>query len=94
MMYIMSDVSMVRTQIYLTEEQQRGLERLAAATGRRKSDLIREALDGYLADHQPKDWKDALEAVRGMWADRDDLDDFVRNLRAGWEKRLERLYGR
>ena len=94
MTYITSDASMVRTQIYLTWEQQRSLERLAAVTGRRKSDLIREALDGYLADHQPKDWKDALEAVRGMWADRDDLDDFVRNLRAGWEKRLERLYGR
>ena len=85
---------MVRTQIYLTREQQQGLERLAVATGRRKSDLIREALDGYLTDHQPRDWKAALEAVRGMWADRDDLDDFVRDLRAGWEKRLERLYGR
>jgi hypothetical protein len=54
--------------------------------------LIRETLDGFLADHQPRDWKEALEAVRGMWADRDDLDDFVRELRAGWEKRLERLY--
>ena len=85
---------MVRTQIYLTDEQQRGLERLAAITGRRKSDLIRRALDRYLAEHQPKDWKDALEAVRGMWADRDDLDEFVSDLRAGWEKRLERLYGR
>jgi hypothetical protein len=85
---------MVRTQIYLTDEQQRALERLAAITGRRKSDLIRRALDRYLAEHRPKDWKDALEAVRGMWADRDDLDEFVSNLRAGWEKRLERLYGR
>jgi predicted DNA-binding protein len=85
---------MVRTQIYLTEEQQRHLERLADITGRRKSDLIREALDGYLAERQPKDWKEALEAVRGVWADREDLDDFVRDLRAGWEKRLERLYGR
>jgi predicted DNA-binding protein len=85
---------MVRTLIYLTEEQQRHLERLADSTGRRKSDLIREALDGYLAEHQPKDWKEALETVRGMWADRDDLDDFVRTLRAGWEKRLGRLYGR
>ena len=85
---------MAGTQIYLTEEQQHRLERLAAATGRRKSDLIREALDGYLADQQPRDWQDALEAVRGMWADRDDLDDFVRDLRAGWERRLERLYGR
>jgi predicted transcriptional regulator len=85
---------MVRTQIYLTEEQQRDLEQLAAITGRRKSDLIREALDSYLTKHQPKDWKDALEAVCGMWADRDDLEDFVRELRGGWEKRLERLYGR
>jgi predicted DNA-binding protein len=85
---------MVRTQIYLTEEQQRHLERLADISGRRKSDLIREALDGYLAERQPKDWKEALEAVRGVWADREDLDDFVRDLRAGWEKRLERLYGR
>ena len=31
---------MVRTQIYLTQEQQRRLERLAAATGRRKSELF------------------------------------------------------
>jgi predicted DNA-binding protein len=85
---------MVRTQIYLTEEQKRRLEQMAAATGKRQSDLIREALDGYLADQQPRDWQDALEAVRGMWADRDDLDDFVRDLRAGWERRLERLYGR
>jgi predicted DNA-binding protein len=78
MMYLASDASMVRTQIYLTRQKQRGLERLAAATGRHKSDLIREALDGFLADHQPRDWKEALEALRGMWADRDDLDDFVR----------------
>jgi len=85
---------MVRTQIYLTKEQKQRLNRMAAVTGKRQSVLIREALDSYLADHQPKDWKDALEAVRGMWADRDDLDDFVRDLRAGWEKRLERLYGR
>jgi hypothetical protein len=29
-----------------------------------------------------------------MWAERDDLDDFVRNLRAEWEGRLERNYRR
>lgn len=85
---------MVRTEIHLTKAQKQRLDRLAAASGKRQSVLIREALDGYLADHQPKGWKDALEAVRGLWADRDDLDDFIRDLRAGWEKRLERLYGR
>jgi predicted DNA-binding protein len=84
---------MVRTQIYLTEEQKGNLTRLASTTGRRQSELIREAIDGFLAEHRPKDWKEALETARGMWADRDDLDDFVRELRAGWGRRLERLYG-
>lgn len=71
---------MVRTQIYRTDEQKQRLDRIAAATGKRQGVLIREALEGYLAERQPKDWKEALEAVRGMWADRDDLDDLVRNL--------------
>jgi predicted DNA-binding protein len=84
---------MVRTQVYLSEEQKRGLERLAATTGKRQSDMIREALDGYLAKHEPKDWREALEAVRGMWADRDDLDELQADLRMDWERRLQRLYG-
>lgn len=84
---------MVRTQVYLSEEQKRGLELLAATTGKRQSDMIREALDGYLAKHEPKDWREALEAVRGMWADRDDLDELQADLRMDWERRLQRLYG-
>jgi predicted DNA-binding protein len=85
---------MVRTQIYLTDEQKRQLDRLAATSGRKQSEMIREAIDGYLANCEPKDWKEAFEAVRGMWADRDDLDDFVQGLRGEWEKRLERSYRR
>jgi predicted DNA-binding protein len=84
---------MVRTQVYLSEEQKRGLERLAATTGKRQSDMIREALEVYLARHEPKDWREALEAVRGMWADRDDLDELQADLRMDWERRLQRLYG-
>lgn len=83
---------MVRTQVYLTEEQERRLKRLAATTGRKQSELIREALDRYLNANQPKDWKAAFEAVRGMWADRDDLDDFVRDLRGEVEARLDRYH--
>jgi hypothetical protein len=84
---------MVRTQVYLTEEQERGLKRLAASTGRKQSELIRAAIDGYLAKEEPKDWKEALEVVRGMWADRDDLDELHADLRAGWQRRLRRLCG-
>jgi Arc/MetJ-type ribon-helix-helix transcriptional regulator len=84
---------MVRTQVYLTEEQDRGLKGLAELSGRRQSELIREAIDRLLAEHRPKDWKEALEAVRGMWADRDDLNELYADLRTDWERRLKRLYG-
>ena len=83
---------MVRTQIYLTDEQKLRLERLAAASGKRQSEMIREALDAYLAARGAQDWKEAFAAVRGMWAGRDGLDDLVRGLRAEWEGRLERTY--
>jgi hypothetical protein len=72
---------MVRTQIYLTGEQKRQLARRAAASGRKQSEMIREAIDGYLVKQDPQDWRAAFEAVRGMWAERADLDDFARGLR-------------
>jgi predicted DNA-binding protein len=85
---------MVRSQVYLTEEQERGLKRLAASSGRKQSALIREAIGTYLAERQPKDWKEALEAVRGMWADRDDVADLHERLGQEWEERLKRVWGR
>jgi Arc/MetJ-type ribon-helix-helix transcriptional regulator len=81
---------MVRTQVYLTEEQERGLKGLAETSGRRQSELIREAIDRLLAENRPKDWRAALEAVRGMWADRADLDELYADLRAEVEDRLDR----
>ena len=84
---------MVRTQVYLTEEQVRGLKGLAQSTGRKQSELIRDAIDHLLAENRPKDWREALEAVRGMWADRDDLDEFYEDVRGDWERRRKRVYG-
>jgi Arc/MetJ-type ribon-helix-helix transcriptional regulator len=83
---------MVRTQVYLTEEQDRGLKGLAESSGRRQSELIREAVDRLLAENRPKDWREALDAVQGIWADRDDPDQLYEDLRAGWERRRNRLY--
>ncbi len=83
---------MVRTQIYLSKAQKQELEQLAAATGKRKSELIRDAIDGYLVQHKPKHWLEALEPLFGMWADRTDLDDFVPKLRREADERLERLW--
>ena len=40
---------MVRTQIYLTEEEKKGLKSAALAQGVSQSDLIRQAIDDLLA---------------------------------------------
>lgn len=84
---------MVRTQVYLTEAQDRDLKHLAASSGKKQSQLIREAIDGYLAERHPENWRAALRAVRGMWADRDDLDDLYGELRREVEDRVDRLMG-
>lgn len=75
---------MHRTQIYLTQTQQQALDAIAAASTSTRSELIRQAIDQLLAQRQPlpnqaatPSWKQAA----GMWADRDDVDDWHRTLR-------------
>lgn len=90
----MSEQLMVRTQVYLTAEQERGLKRLAASTGRKQSELIREAIQGYLAERKPKDRTQALEACFGMWADHGEIDDLMTDMRREAEERLDRVWQR
>jgi Arc/MetJ-type ribon-helix-helix transcriptional regulator len=85
---------MVRTQIYLTARQKQRLERMAAATGKRQSDLIRAALDEYLAQKEPKDWFDALEPMFGMWSDQPEMDEHVSILREEVDERLAERWDR
>ena len=66
---------MVRTQIYLTEEEHEGLVRLAHNTGRKQSELIREAVDAILAKSNAKDRLACLRQAKGIWKDRKDLTD-------------------
>ena len=43
-----------RTQVYLTDEQRRQIEELRSRDGRSLAEVIRTALDEYLATHGPK----------------------------------------
>ena len=52
-----------RTQIYLTEEQRRRIDELAAAEGVTMAEIIRRAVDGYLDDQV--DPEPALAATFG-----------------------------
>lgn len=67
---------MIRTQIYLTEQEQTALKALTRQTGKSQSELIRGAVDKLLAQFDSRSRLDKLRAARGMWKNRDDLADF------------------
>jgi hypothetical protein len=68
---------MVRTQIYLTEPERQALRALTSRTRRTQSELIREAVDHFIAQSGPLDRRALLRQARGLWQDREDLPDFA-----------------
>ena len=79
---------MVRKQLLMTPEQNSRLKALAATTQRPESELVREALDSWLASQQvvQPDWKAHWRQAAGLWEDREDLDDMMPRLRASWDR--------
>jgi hypothetical protein len=76
---------MVRTQIYLTEHQRDELAAIAETSGKKQSELIREAVD-QLIDQAGSSRRDVvLRQAAGLWKDRTDLPDF-KALRAEWDR--------
>ena len=63
-MYTALYMASTRTQIYLTDEQRKRLDRRRRATGAPLARMIREAVDTYLADDEP-DVQTALDETFG-----------------------------
>jgi hypothetical protein len=67
---------MKQTQIYLTNEERKALRLIAERLDQSQSEIIRGAVDRYVARFQSENRLDLLRRARGMWKDRTDLPDF------------------
>ena len=76
---------MIRTQIYLTEQERDALRVLSAESGKKQSELIREAIDNLIAKSGETYRQAVLDRVAGIWKDRKDLPDFS-ELRSKWDR--------
>jgi hypothetical protein len=61
-------VASTRTQIYLTAEQRRRIDQIAKADGVSMADVVRRAVDKYLADAVPNP-RPSLEETFGVLPD-------------------------
>lgn len=84
-MYTLWRCGMVRTQIYITERQRDKLVALAQTTGKKQSQLIREAIDRLIEQSSDRQRKAVLEETAGIWKNRKDLPDF-NALRTDWDR--------
>lgn len=82
---------MERTQLYLEKVFKEKLQALAKESGRTMAELVREAVEQYLAvNHDPPLVK--LKEAEGIWKDRNDIPDsvsYVDELRKKWSNQSE-----
>ena len=76
---------MIRTQIYLTDNEQQSLRLIAGQTGKKQSELIRQAIDSLIDEYDVATRREKLMAACGIWKDHCDLLD-VRELRGSWDR--------
>jgi hypothetical protein len=78
-------IIMIRTQIYLTQQEKSELSRFAEVTGKSQSEIIRAAIDSLLRRRKASRIPDILGKTAGIWKGRSDLPDFSA-LRNGWNR--------
>ena len=76
---------MVRTQIYLTEQQRDELAAIAKQRSKRQSEVIREAVDRFIEHWSRHGRERVLRETAGIWSDRSDVPDYEA-IRSAWER--------
>ena len=78
-------IKMIRTQIYLTEQQRFALNKFSSQSGKKQSELIREAVDTLILKLDQTNRQAVLDRIAGIWKDRADLPD-INKLRRTWDR--------
>ena len=85
---------MVRKQFFITAEQNKRLRAHAAATGVSEAELVRDGIELRLERKPEKaDWRRLAESFSSSWAERENLDEEMREIRRRWNRR-DRIIGR
>ncbi len=88
---------MVRKQIFITADQNKRLKIHAAAAGVSEAELIRAGIDLRLQEQgeKQKAWgdtvKETVAKLSGTWAERENLDEEMRQIRRRWNRRDQLL---
>ena len=88
---------MVRKQIFITTEQNKRLKARAVAIGVSEAELIRAGIDLRLQEQgeKQKAWSDTVAEtvakLSGAWAERENLDEEMREIRRRWNRRDQLL---
>lgn len=81
----MNTQHMVRTQVLLTDHEKKALSVLSLRLGRKQSELIREAIDSFIARFSTEKREDIVDRLAGMWADREESFT-AESLRKEWDR--------
>lgn len=76
---------MVRTQVYLTEREKKALSLLSSSSGKKQSELIRDAIDHFIVRFSEENREDIFDRLSGMWADREEGLTAAK-LRSDWDR--------
>ena len=79
-------LNMIRIHVYIEESTRKALRTLALQTGKKQSELIREAIDTLIATAQNNYPNIRLQKAKGLWINRHDLKDFE-DMKRDWERR-------
>jgi len=83
---------MKRTQLYLEDFQKKMLEQLAEQKNVSMGEMVREAINKYIADNHIEVAITNINNTCGLWSERNDMqnsDEWVRSLRNEWYSRAD-----